>query len=84
MPIKFTIESVKKEKALIDVSLHRLSDMLPENVPRSRSHLSRVFAGKTNPSIPCLSAIAAALGLSLDETLWRLKNKKFRIARGND
>jgi hypothetical protein len=87
MTFTFTLQTgTKRERALIRVNLTRIqqSSVCPER-PKgySKSHLSRVFAGKTKPSIPCLVAISEALGISLDELVDRLKGKrkKFYVER---
>ena len=49
----------------------------------SKGHLSRVFGGKTQPSMECLVAIAVSLGLTLDETVDRLKRKRFDVRKQN-
>lgn len=49
----------------------------------SKSHLSRVFARKTAPSVSCAVAIAEALDMTVDNLLLRLRSKrsKFNVSR---
>ena len=72
-----TDKSGVKPKSLILVNLSKLSRITGYH----KSHLSRVFAKKTAPSVPCLSAIAEATGLTLDETWAKVRGSKFRTSR---
>ena len=47
----------------------------------SISHLSRVFSGKTKPSITCAEVISNALNITLDEFLDRLKRRRFHVGQ---
>ena len=51
----------------------------------SRSHISRVFGRKTQPSFSCLVAISDALGITIDELARRIKERKIivRNSRGD-
>lgn len=50
-----------KKRVLIVVS------RLAKETGYSKSHVSRIFAGKTTPSLKCLVKISIALKISLDE-----------------
>jgi transcriptional regulator with XRE-family HTH domain len=65
---------------IIFINLQRIADM----TGYSRSHMSRVFSRKTNPSFSCLMAIAEALGLKIDDTAQRIANRKFKVRRENE
>lgn len=45
----------------------------------SKSHLSRVFRGKCNPSVRCLRACAAILNTTMDEVLTGIENGRYRV-----
>jgi len=47
----------------------------------SISHISKVFAHKCNPSVPCLRALADEFGLSLDEMEKLLRERKYNVPK---
>jgi len=73
MTFTFTLQTgTKRKRALLRVNLTRVQ----QHTGYSKSHLSRVFAGKVKPSVPCAMAISEALGVTIDELLARLTNKR--------
>ena len=80
MTFTFTLQTgTKRKRALIRVNLTRVQ----QHTGYSKSHLSRVFAGKVKPSVSCAVEIAEALGITMDELVARLTNKrnKFYVER---
>ena len=78
MPVQMTITDREPEEkpTRYKVNLTRLS----HSTRYSLSHLSRVFARKTNPSVPCLRAIAIQMGLTMDEVEKAIKERRVTIA----
>lgn len=61
---EFTLLISEKPKAIpVRVNVTRLAHI----TGYSKSHVSRIFSGKTVPSVTCLSQLANALGVGLDE-----------------
>lgn len=77
MPITLTIDT-RPRKRWNPRTVVDLTD-LAAITEYSKSHLSRVFAQKTNPSVPCLTALANALDLSLDDTVQKIQGRKFNV-----
>lgn len=66
------IISDRKPKKKIDVKI----SILANQTGYHKSHISRVFRGKTTPSIDCLKAISTALGITMDELHEAINTKK--------
>jgi transcriptional regulator with XRE-family HTH domain len=77
MAFQLTISDSKVRKPRTEVNLTRLA----MNTGYSKSHISRVFAQKTAPSMACLEKIAEALGYDII-TLYRLiKERRIYAAK---
>lgn len=72
----FTL-TTKKDRTpkIVKVNLTRIQQM----TGYSKSHLSRVFARKTAPSVKCAVAIAEALDMTVDNLLLRLRSKRSKF-----
>lgn len=81
---EFALTISDAEKPVVDdlqVNITRLAT----RVGYSTSHLSRVFAKKTAPSLKCARKLAAALKLSVEDLSLRIEEGRIRatqISRG--
>ena len=77
--MKFTIDTrPNRRPKIMFINLTRIAGQ----TGYSKSHLSRIFSRKTNPSFSCLVAITDALALTVDETARRIKGRKFIVSNG--
>lgn len=71
MEMSIIISSPKK-KRVITISRSGLA----RDTGYDKSHISRVFAGKTKPSLECVQAMAKALGITVDELTNKVLTKR--------
>lgn len=77
MDFAVIISDRKAQKRKVPIFVSRLARETGYN----KSHISRVFSGKTKPSMECLFKIASALQITVDELVSVLINTNFRKKR---
>ena len=69
----------ERSRKKIGINLSKISRATGYSV----SHLSRVFRGKTNPSLNCLKIIGEALNVNMHLLYRTIREGKFRIWKNN-
>jgi transcriptional regulator with XRE-family HTH domain len=77
MPFQLTISDSKVRKTKMEVNFRRLAT----NTGYSVSHISRIFARKTTPSLVCLERIAEALGYDITTLRDLIKDRRIYAAK---
>ena len=72
---KLVISDGKDQSTTIDVNVSRLARITGYN----KSHISRVFSQKTNPSVRCLEEVSKALGIGIQDLHNAIKGGKINV-----
>ena len=72
-----TIKDSVPKKPKVEINITRIAYI----TGYSKGHISRVFAGKTIPSLACFAKLAGVMGLSFGEIFIAIKGGKIGVTK---